>query len=155
MHANYVYSHTGLYLSLKEIEYTNNSIISINEIRESETALKCIIDKDSCCGSNKLGEWYYPNGLPVPMGIDGGSNDFFRNRDNYGSVNLNRVSNNVIDPTGEFCCSVPDASNVTINLCATIGKLYILIRYLQFYTYLYIHYYMLYSKCQCRDYLNW
>ena len=94
----------------------------------NKIGLKCITDKDNCCRTNRLGEWYYPNGSLVPiMEIDSsGSDDFFRNRDDNGSVNLNRVSNNVIDPTGEFCCSVPDASNVTTNVCATIGKLYLL-----------------------------
>ena len=123
MHVNYVYTHAGVYLSLKEVVYINNSIISVNDIGVNKTGLKCITDKDNCCQSKRLGEWYYPNGLSVPVGMDGGGDDFFRNRDDHGSVNLNRVSNNVVDPTGEFCCSVPDASNVTINTCATIGKL--------------------------------
>ena len=119
-----IITHAGVYLSLKEIVYTNNSIISINEIRENKTALKCMTDKDNCCRSNRLGEWYYPNGSSVPIGTHGGGVNFFRNRDDHGSVNLNRVSNNVIDPTGEFCCSIPDASNITMNVCATICKFF-------------------------------
>ena len=122
MHVNYVYTHAGVYLSLREIEYTNNSIISINEIGKNENALKCITDKDNCCRSNRLGEWYYPNDLLVPMGMGGGGVDFFRNRDNLGSVNLNRVRDNITSPTGEYCCNVSDASDVSQYVCANIGK---------------------------------
>ena len=48
---------------------------------------------------------------------------FYRNRRDNGEVSLNRPSG-VMSPTGQFCCQVPDAVNVTQTLCVTIGKFF-------------------------------
>ena len=117
---------TGVYLSLRDVKYANNSTISISEIgRTRSEALQCITDKSPCCRSQKLGEWLFPNGTKVPIeGHDSDGNaatTFFRNRYN-GKVNLNRVNSHVTYPTGRFCCEVPDAINNNQTVCAIISE---------------------------------
>ena len=62
----------GVYLSLNGVKYyTNNSIIVITEIGQTDTyqnnALQCITNREPCCGiPNPVGEWYLPNGTRVP-----------------------------------------------------------------------------------------
>ena len=47
---------------------------------------------------------------------------FYRNRGDDGTVNLNRVSNDVMMPTGQYCCVVPDATGVMQSACVNICK---------------------------------
>ena len=123
---NVISSHAGVYLSLKGVIYTNNSVISITEIEQTNTSanngLQCITDRKPCCQTppNRFGEWFFPdNGGMVP--ISGGGTTFYRNRGDDGTVNLNRVNNDVMMPTGRFCCVVPDATDATQTLCVNIG----------------------------------
>ena len=75
-----------------------------------------------CCATppNRFGEWYFPNQIRVP--IQGSAYTFYRNRGDDGSVNLNRLNNNIKAPLGQFCCEVPDATDSLQWLCVTIGK---------------------------------
>ena len=105
--------------------YPNNSFILITEIEQTNTTsnngLQCITDRRPCCANppNRLGEWFFPNGGVVPNSASATS--FYRNRGDDGTVNLNRLNNDVMMPTGRFCCVVPDAtSNVT--LCTNLGE---------------------------------
>ena len=117
---------SGVRLLLKGKIYGNNSLFFINEIgrTNSSCALQCVTDQGICCRQyymNYIGEWYFPNGSRVL--IENNATDFYRNRDNNpGTVNLNRVSNAIISPTGQYCCHVPDNTTVNQILCAYIGK---------------------------------
>ena len=68
-----------------------------------------------------MGEWYYPNNMSmVRIEAEGGS--FYRSRGTYpGVVRLHR-RHNVMMPTGEFCCEVPDANEVDQRICITVVK---------------------------------
>ena len=121
--------YTGVYLSLKGVIYANNSIIPITEIGEtnttSNTGLQCITDMLSCCARARIGEWNFPDGRHVPV-LGAGANmatEFYRNRGDDGTVNLNRIHSNVMMPTGLFCCVVPDAIGIMQRFCANISKL--------------------------------
>ena len=129
----------GVYLSLKGMNYTNNSVIPITEIEETITSngvtdatsnngLQCITDRWPCCAtpSNRHGEWFFPDngGLVPPQGI---ATTFYRSRGDDGTVNLNRLNPDVLMPTGKFCCVVPDATGVDQTICANIGEWYIII----------------------------
>ena len=120
------HTHTGVYLSLKGVVYANNSVIPITEIGEtSNTRLQCITDKMPCCGKpNKFGEWLLPGGANVPIKASG--KPFYRNRGNYGKINLNLrnvTTDNVMIRTGLFCCVVPDANGDMQTVCANICEL--------------------------------
>ena len=56
------------------------------------------------------------------MPINGARQDFYRTRGNNQTIQLNR-RNDAQSPTGSFCCELPDTSDVTHRLCATLGKL--------------------------------
>jgi hypothetical protein len=118
-------THTGVYLSLKGTFYANNSAIPIAEIGQTttvpNTGLQCITDRMPCCRSQgRAGEWLFSNGTTVP-GPNQSPTTFYRNREDDGTVNLNR--RNVFMPIGLFCCKVPDAQDVMQRLCATISEL--------------------------------
>ena len=105
--------------------YANDSIIPITEIGEttttSNTGLQCITDKIPCCLQDTTGRWYFPDGITVP------SQDatFYSARGDNGTINLNHIDSNVMSPTGQFCCVVPDATQALIRVCANISKLII------------------------------
>ena len=107
--------------------YASNSAIQITEIGEtnatSNTGLQCITDRIPCCSAtpNRLGNWFFPDGTTVP-GPQQSPITFYRTRGDDGTVNLNRLNTNVMIPTGQFCCEVPDAAGDTQPLCANIGK---------------------------------
>ena len=121
----------GVYLSLKGVIYANNSFITITEIGESNSftsphqndGVQCISDRMPCCSSSsfRAGHWFFPDGEEVPP--QGAAVSFYRNRDEYGSVNLNRLNSGTTRPTGLFCCVVPDATDVNQTLCINISKL--------------------------------
>ena len=99
----------------------NNSFISISEIGQTDTelgmneGLQCITNKTS----NGSGEWYFPNGVAVP--IEGNApRSFYQNRSDDGTVNLYRVNETVTSPTGRFCCVVPDDTDVNQTLYINI-----------------------------------
>ena len=115
---------TGVYLSFKGVAYANNSVIQITKIGAItlNDGLQCITDKMPCCETppNRLGEWYFPDGSRVP--VQGSATSFYRNRGDSGTVGLNRINNNIVMPTGRFCCKVPDATIALQTVCATISK---------------------------------
>ena len=106
--------------------YPNNSVILITEIEQtndtSNNGLQCITDRRPCCASvgARAGDWFFPNESVVPVQYF--TTTFYRNRSDDGTVNLNRLSSDVMMPTGRFCCVVPDATSTDVTLCVLIGK---------------------------------
>ena len=77
-----------------------------------------------CCrGANANGEWLFPDDRSqVPlMSV---TTSFFRNSGDSGEVNLFRLNSDVMEPTGEFCCLVLDATALEQTVCANIGELH-------------------------------
>ena len=64
--------------------------------------------------------WYFPNGDIVPA--IGGATTFYRNRGDDGTVNLNRLNDDVMMPTGLFCCVIPDATDTNVTVCVNLGR---------------------------------
>ena len=60
---------SGVRLLFKGKIYGNNSRFFINEIgrSNSNSALQCVMDKRKCCRRYRFGEWYFPNGVQVPI----------------------------------------------------------------------------------------
>ena len=99
--------------------YGNNSIVSVASIGEGEeNALICRTDRIDCCGTvpNRYGQFYYPNGIQVP--INNGGQGFYRNRGDQ-VIRLNRREG-VASPTGKFRCEIPDASGENQNIYITL-----------------------------------
>ena len=107
----------GLGFNLKGELYSNNSIVTITDIRNGTNALYCFTNRNGCCrgsdgGAN--GEWFFPNGSVVERGGLSSSLDFSRNR-LLSAILLNR-RNSAMGPTGLYRCEVLDARNVNQSI---------------------------------------
>ena len=108
-----VINNLGVYFELNGKVYLNNSALSMTDIGEGENALFCKTDKAECCGSsNRAGEFYYPNGVQVP--IKRFQQTFYRNRGEQ-HIRLNRREEG--DPiTGTYRCEIPNADDVPVKI---------------------------------------
>ena len=102
---------TGIWLTLNNVQYTNNSVVTIRDIGTGSAALLCTTTNSDCCSSgNPTSQWYFPSGSQVPnLGLSPPSMTFFRTRSRSpGAVRLNR--NSEATTTGVFRCDIPDGS---------------------------------------------
>ena len=118
-------------VDFKPENYSNGSrVISLQDIGElrtdfsnSEDVLVCITDRKPCCLTQpyRFGYWIY-NGTSI--GSRGYSGmDYFRSRDNNNKIYLSlRTLRTSIPPTGNFCCVLPDANDVSQTKCLIIGN---------------------------------
>ncbi len=95
---------------------------------EEGPALVCVTDKPNCCrpvetsGSGAMGDWML-NGFPVGSNNEPTSR-IYRNR-GTGLVRMNyrpnvEGANLAVMITGEYCCTVPDMSNVVQIRCVEV-----------------------------------
>ena len=114
--------------SLRNTTYQNNSLVTLEDIGESDDALLCITELSACCQhlhtkdtEPALGNWFFPNGTKVPgHGTTGLQFDIYRTR-GHSMVLLHRRKGGV---NGIYRCEIPDALGViqTIYIEATTGK---------------------------------
>ena len=100
--------------SLNGTKYLNNSLVTLEDIGENDTALLCMTDLTPCCrpphtGTNGtvLGNWFFPNGSRVNN--KGVQLDFYRDREQM-VVRMNRRRGGV---NGIYRCEIPDLTNIT------------------------------------------
>ena len=123
---SHILSLTGVYLFQNGMFQPNNSAFFISDISNTDnTRLQCITDAVSCCTTDPAGEWFFPdNGGMVPIQDNMATvTTFYKNSGDDGTVNLNRLDNDVMMPTGSFCCVIPDATGVSQWACAVICEL--------------------------------
>ena len=96
----------------------------ITDIGEDDASVLCMTNKSDCCrrgdggATRGVGEWYFPDGSVVGIEDEGRGGSFYRDR-SLSVVRLHR-RNNVLMPTGSFCCEVPDTNNVNQRLCIMV-----------------------------------
>ena len=107
---------TGIGLTLNNVQYTNNSVVTITDIGTGSAALLCTTTYYPCCFSGPEGtpgtHWYFPNGSRVE---NTNTLPYYRTRiDGYpqftsepGTVLLHR--NPGATTTGVFRCEIRDA----------------------------------------------
>ena len=107
-----------MYFELNGKVYLNNSAIPLREIGEGDSALLCKTDRENCCGTipNRFGEFYYPNGILVPIANRGQS--FYRNRGEQ-LIRLNR-RNEATSPTGKYHCAIPGVDSEIQDVYVTL-----------------------------------
>ena len=78
----------------------------------------CAKQTRKCCGTvpNRFGEFYYPNGVQVP--IANRQQGFYRNRGNQ-IIRLNRREG-ITSPTGTYRCEIPNADDETVKIYITL-----------------------------------
>ena len=106
---NYTFScATGITATQNNVQYTNNSVVTITDIGTDSAALICTTSGTGCCTSGRGDEWYFPNGSAVQRS----GTTYFRSRTVTngpgGTVRLNR--NPGATTTGVFRCEILDAS---------------------------------------------
>ena len=100
---------------------TNGSTVLRTDIGEGDVALQCTTDRVGCCtGAGRAGEFYFPDCSVVQVVGNDLSRTYYRDRGD-GFIRLNRRSNGT--QTGLFCCEIPDASGMLVNLFINVGML--------------------------------
>ena len=104
----------GVWFSLKDTVYQNNSLVNLEDIGEGDDAMFCLTDQPACCrpphGGNAIGNWFFPNGSRVPS--SGSQWDFHRTRGRM-VVLLHRRRGG---EAGVHSCVVPDELNITQSI---------------------------------------
>ena len=138
-----------MYLSHNGVVIESNSIILITDIGTSsphDKRLVCTTDRDNCCeGSrfNTVANWLFPGGGEVPHTRV--AQTFGRDRNNNGETNLYRVNNDVMSPTGRFCCRALDATGTNHTPCVVISE-WMVIKLCSKLTISYFHFHCLKKK---------
>ena len=109
---------SGVYFIHKGQSYANNSNLSLTSIGKDQDALICKTDKEDCCATppNRVGEFYYPGGVQVPIRKLGGA--FYRTRGNQ-EIYLNRRAG-FNSPSGVFRCDIPNSSGMMQTIYITL-----------------------------------
>ena len=116
-----------VWFSLNNTTYLNNSLVTLEDIGENDTALLCRTNLTDCCNHSytggyrsAIGNWYFPNESRVPSGYSW--LDYYRTRDlmvvqwdfyrtrGETVVHLNRRRGG---EEGIYHCKIPDSTNVT------------------------------------------
>ena len=92
----------------------------MSEVGEGDGALYCRTDKEECCGTvpNRFGEFYYPNGVRVPIARQ--QQGFYRNRGEQ-VIRLNRREG-ITSPAGTYRCEIPNADDVMVKIYITLTE---------------------------------
>ena len=129
----------GVSLLLQGKTIPNNSLVNLDDLLYRTDTLQptnanglqtlmCVTDLVDCCETQRLGNWYYPNGRIITSRSQGntfqtnrGQNEIVNNQQFYGSVRLWRR----YTPAGRglFRCELPDAKNVIQTLYVNICEL--------------------------------
>ena len=126
----YLYVHLSnaghVKFSLRCLAHQNNSLVTLEDIGDSDNALLCMTDRSACCRHPAIGNWFFPSGVRVPGNGDS-SGDLWRTRGHM-VVQLNRIGGG---KNGIYRCEIPDAMNVTQTLYigvyrASTGEWYVL-----------------------------
>ena len=103
---------TGIGLTLNNVQYTNNSVVTITDIGTDSAALRCTTTFIPCCYSvpSPGNHWYFPNETRLE---NNNALPYYRTRTAFnlsppGSVILHR--NPGATTTGVFHCDIRDAS---------------------------------------------
>ena len=111
-------------VTLKNVGYGNNAVLSLPEIGEGPNALILHTDSTDCCrgpdnptGGTPLGTCYYPDGSQVLSSGEGGSIYMVRGAR---MVQLNH-KHNIQSPTGVYRCEVITAAGNSSTVSVELG----------------------------------
>ena len=92
---------------------SNNTLLTVDNIGETERALLCSTDRKE---SNGYGNWFLPNGLRINSTVNDSQSLYVSSK--YQAIQLNHVNNSNVDelPTGVYHCEMMDKKNVTHSL---------------------------------------
>ena len=126
----------GITFFLNGVLYPNNSVISLDDIGDGESALYCLTNRTNCCAAadgEVAGEWIMAGQtLPVFGAGCSDAGEFTRSRASS-AVLLNRITmdSNVSEAlVGIYTCRIPDASGQlrTAYIGVDTGEYYLMMR---------------------------
>ena len=100
-------------LTLNNVQYTNNSVVTITDIGTGGAALLCTTNHRGCCLSTDGSQWYFPDGSAVQhVRLIGDATTYYRSRTisnvGGGTVRLHCIPG--ATTTGVFHCDILDGS---------------------------------------------
>ena len=106
---------TGITLTLNNVSYTNNSVVTITDIGTDSAALLCTTTYRPCCFSAPPpgNHWYFPDGSRIN---NTNALPYYRSRIDDSPLNPGRVGavllhrNSEATTTGVFRCEILDAT---------------------------------------------
>ena len=105
-------------MSLRGTPIDNDCFVNAGDIGIDMYALLCLTNATDCCaGSNRMGDWYFPDGTIVGTFYDNGynvNNDFFSRNRGQSVVRLNRY--NSPSERGRFRCELLN-DTIYVNIC--------------------------------------
>ena len=96
----------------------NNSLITLNDLGEGNSALFCATDRGECCTaeSDYDGNWFVPSGSKIEQQFANSTQELYVSRADQ-TVGLNYVNVSDYDvPSGIYHCEIADNNNVTNHL---------------------------------------
>jgi len=96
---------TGIWLTLNNVQYTNNSVVTITDIGTGSAALLCATTHPACCLSTDGSHWYFPDGRSVQRT----GTTYYRRRTVKSAFSLGEVllhRNPGATTTGVFRCDI-------------------------------------------------
>lgn len=108
----------------------NNSQIQVQDLGENEDALLAVTEFEDCCRTERIGEFFYPNGERV--GVNANGQPFYRNRGTQ-LLRLNRrngdpvlaIDQETASLLGRFSCEILDGCGENAYLYIDIGEMII------------------------------
>ena len=91
-------------------ELSNNTLLSVDDIADTEGALLCSTDRNESNSTNH-GAWFLPNGLRINLTANDSQTLYLEHQ----VIELNRVNNSTL-PTGVYHCEVMDKENAIHSL---------------------------------------
>ena len=99
-----------VWFSLNDTTYQNNSLVTLKDIGENDTALLCKINQTACCHqpfSDAIENWFFPNGSDFPSKAD--QYDLYETR-GQSVVSMNRRKGG---EEGIYRCEIVVSANIT------------------------------------------
>ena len=117
---------TGIGLTLNNVQYTNNSVVTITDIGTGSAALRCTSTYHPCCYSapSPGTHWYFPNETRLE---NNNALPYYRTRTASGPSSPGSVilhCNVGATTTGIFHCEILDASGIFQSLYVGIYTTY-------------------------------
>ena len=102
------------YFQMGNTRYEDGDTVSFDDFAEGSDALMCMTQYEDCCQSQRIGEFYYPDGSMVNIRVVRES--LYRNR-GVGFVRLNHVKTlTPSPPAGTYRCEILDVNGQTTSV---------------------------------------
>lgn len=97
---------TDVGLGFGNMQLPNNSVFYLEDLTDTSVFIQCISTLSTCCDTVRAGNWFFPSGGPVTLGMQ-----LFPTWHDDRTIRLIRYSSSGSFEEGIYRCNVPDANN--------------------------------------------